>query len=519
MRDVSWRVDDGEPGPAGSGDDGTGLVSLHFLRSAVRRRWRLWVGLAVTGLLVGLGSIFVLPPTSSATATLLLVHAPDADPQSEMATDVSLLRTRTVASRVIGELDLGMSPEEFQELVTVSMETSTVLLLSVAGPDPAAARERTETLTEEFLRFRTEQLKLQSDAEAEGYQKQLDSLGKQAATLTARYEALSTGGPSGQEQASAVLTQRSQLNSRMNEIRASLEETKLATDAVVGGSHVLDPAETVPASQLREVTLRAASGLVLGAGLGLGLVLLAALTSDRLRRRDEVAVALGVPVRCSVGRLPRRGLGRLLPGAAARRRHLAMLVGLLRSALPRGTRSRLVVGAVQAESESAQLVAALATDLAEEGREVFLVDLSESGHLETLLRRRWTDPERPAPRVHRPKVVPTLSGGPTSGEVAAGVPAHDPAHYAWRAAEVVLTLAEVDPAIGTDHLAPWAERMVLVTAAGRSSAERLRTTAALVRASDLHLPFVVLTGADRRDESLGLTGLVLDAQAATREAR
>ena len=43
-------------------------------------------------------------------------------------------------------------------------------------------------------------------------------------------------------------------------------------------------------------------GLIAGLVLGLGIVVIRALLSDRLYRRDDVARALGAPVKLSVGR-------------------------------------------------------------------------------------------------------------------------------------------------------------------------------------------------------------------------
>ena len=53
----------------------------------------------------------------------------------------------------------------------------------------------------------------------------------------------------------------------------------------------------------------------------MGYVLVAELLSRRLRRRDDVAVALGAPVRLSVGPLRRRRWRLALPWRAAKRKH------------------------------------------------------------------------------------------------------------------------------------------------------------------------------------------------------
>ena len=76
---------------------------------------------------------------------------------------------------------------------------------------------------------------------------------------------------------------------------------------MVEGSEVLDAAAPLPHSgRLKLAILYAATGLVAGLALGLGIVIVMALVSDRLRRRDDVAHALGAPVNLSVGSVPRR---------------------------------------------------------------------------------------------------------------------------------------------------------------------------------------------------------------------
>jgi hypothetical protein len=102
--------------------------------------------------------------------------------------------------------------------------------------------------------------------------------------------------------------------------------------------------------------------------------------------------------------------------------------------------------------------------------------------------------------------VPSVARGPVgaSPRAATDLPEKDPLRPAWDNADVVLTLAEIDPAIGVEHLKSWADQVVLLVTAGRSSAELLRTTAGLIRSAALKLPFAVLVGADRTDESLGV---------------
>ena len=76
---------------------------------------------------------------------------------------------------------------------------------------------------------------------------------------------------------------------------------------------------------------------------------------------------------------------------------------------------------------------------------------------------------------------------------------------ACASANLLLTLATVDPSLGGEHLATWATDAVAVVTAGRSSWEKIHGVAELVRLSGTRLVSAVLVGADKTDESLGMT--------------
>ena len=87
---------------------------------------------------------------------------------------------------------------------------------------------------------------------------------------------------------------------------------------MVHDSKMLGAATAIPRSHVKGAALYVAGGLFGGLAVGMVIVIITALVSDRLRRRDDVAEALGAPVRLSVGALRRRRLpGR--PGRAAKR--------------------------------------------------------------------------------------------------------------------------------------------------------------------------------------------------------
>jgi capsular polysaccharide biosynthesis protein len=511
MIDTSWRIEDPDPEESSVGSTASGFVSLHFLRSALRRRWPVWVAAAVAGMLLGIAWTLAVPTKGQGTVTLMLAHDSGTDPAVAMATDVSLLRTRTVAQDVIDDLGLDMTPEVFQKTVAVTPVTSSVLQIDVAGPDDASAVARAEALSEAYLTFRGTQMKSQAQALVDGYQRQVDNLNHQVDTLTDQYKNLTAQGAEGQSQASEVLTQRSQAYGEISRIQQVMEDTSLQSDSIVKASHVLDDPSAVPQSGLKRIVINTMAGLILGLSMGVGLVLFQALTSGRLRRRDEVALALATPVRFSAGRISGPRKWRPAVRRSPPEQGLEVLAQGLETALSasKGRQARLALVAVDDIPDSALVIARLAAHLADSGKAVFLVDLTASGPLEAAVTKALAGdqqgPRSVEPEIFRPEGPPAFALGP----VGAAPHAHtelskgDPRRAAWSSADVVLTLAEVDPAVGVDHLTSWVDRVVLLVSAGRSSAERLRTAGELVRSAGLQLVFAMMCDADRTDESSG----------------
>lgn len=513
MIDTSWRIEDPDPEEVSVGGPSTGFVSLHFLRSALRRRWPVWVAAALVGMMLGIAWTAAVPSKSHGTVTLLLAHDPGVDPATAMSTDVSLLRTRTVAQTVIDQLDLPMTTEGFQASTTVTPVTPTVLVIDVAAPDDTSAVDRARALYLAYLTFRATQMESQSKALVEGYQAQVAALQQQVTDLSGKYDLLTAQGGAGQSEASDVLTQRAQTYGQISQIQQLIDDAKLQANSIVKASHVLDPPSVVPQSAKKRIVLNTMAGLIGGLALGMGLVLFQALTSGRLRRRDEVAVALAAPVRFSTGPLTGRGSRwRRLTRRSSPKRSLEVLVHGLESAISTPSKARparLALVAVDDGEEGAMVVGALGAHLAAEGKAVFLVDLTDSGRLEAALKKALARQQGPGPQVepvvHRPDGQPFLARGPlgASPDAATELSKGDPLRPAWNRADVVLALADVSPGVGVDHLTSWVDRVVLLVATGRSSAERLRTTGELVRAAGLELDFAMMVGADRTDESSG----------------
>jgi hypothetical protein len=163
---------------------------------------------------------------------------------------------------------------------------------------------------------------------------------------------------------------------------------------------------------------------------------------------------------------------------------------------------------VDSERIAALAVAALALSRARQGTRVVLADLY---------------PGAPAARLagaDRPGVYEVTTDGaaltvavPAEGDVEPGgplrllpdepTPADELLAGAWASADLLVTLAPLDPALGGEYISTWAPSIVPVIIAGQSRASWIHATGEMIRLAGLAPAPAVLAGTDGKDESLG----------------
>jgi capsular polysaccharide biosynthesis protein len=496
--DAAWELDDtGDDQPGGPIP--TGLVTLRYLWDAVRRHTRLWLVTGAVGLLVGIAVPFVLPAPSVASTKLLLTHQPGDDALSAMTTDVSLATTETVAIRVIHQLGLSESPDDLLKQYTVTSPTERVLQISVTAPTAGEAVRLARALGTTYLDFRMEQVR----ARQAPVKAQLDEARARLARLeknAARRARANGVGTQDQTTADGPGTPLSRAIDEVTQLQQTLNSEKAAT-ALVSSSHVLDPAAVVPKSALKTAGLDVLTGLGAGLILGIGFVLVRALLSDRLWRRQVVAEALGARITLSLRRVKHRtwwhALSPIVP-PMSNPAELALAARRLRELVTRQAtvRKTLVVVAGDDVTPAAIIVARLAEQLAADGQRVLVADLSGRDAVAREL--------VPADllSVHTPE-----GDGPHYGRLHTdGNDADEGLERVWDVADVVLTLSAVSAALGADHLATWGDEAVVVVTAGRSSATHIHTTGELVRLAGMRIATGILVGSDKNDETAGVPG-------------
>jgi capsular polysaccharide biosynthesis protein len=518
MSELSW--DDGPGTPPDGGDgQGRGLVTLNYLLGVLRRRRHVWLAAAGLGLVAALGLHVLSPPPREAATSVLVTHGIGDDPERAMATDAELAKARTVAARVRARLDLPLTTDDFRTSYAVSGLTDRVLRITAQAPSDEEAVHRADALAQGFLTFREQQIERRQRLVLEDLQPRIDGLLGEIDDLNGRIESAQTDSSEAAIQRLDDLeSQRGEAATELQQLQQTVKDTQLETVSMVGGTQVLDPAAVLPASSLKALAVDLATGLVGGLTLGVGFVLVAALLSDRLRRREDVAAALGVPVRLSVGhvstgdrrdtvaRLTRRAPRPALVHAV---RHLEHVL----DGLP--ARPALAVVAVDDTAAPARVVTTLAASLTRAGQRTVLADLTGQGALAQQF--ALTEPGAHVVPVEGSETPVTLVLPPEDdlaprGPLAPGLRETDPepwwageeAAEAWEQAQVRLTLVHLDPAVGADHLPGWATDAVAVVTSGRSNATRVHGTAELVRLSGTRLRSGVLLDSDVTDDSLGV---------------
>jgi capsular polysaccharide biosynthesis protein len=512
MIPAPWGTPDFESeDPSAPGRPLPTLLSLHFLRSAVRRQWLACVLSAVLGLLTAAALLVAFPPAHKAEAVLVLAHDEQVDPERAISTDVSLLTTRTVAAQTLTNLELTMTADDFLATVTAVPVSADVMSITLTAPTDVEAVRRLDAFTSAYLLFRAEQLASQSNVVVDGMNQRIAELQGEVAEITESINELLADGESGASDLSDAISRRTKVTTQIDTLEQAVQDATLRSASIASSSRVIDAAAVEPGGMKRRIVLTLASGLIAGAALGCGTVLFLAITSDRLRRRFDVATALEVPVPFSARRIaplprPWQRFPHLRAVDARRADERRRLAHAIEMELPGpGQWGRLAVACIDNADEVRFAMATAAMSLAADGRAVVLIDLTEHGGLDAAVEELMSGQTIERPTVLRPRGIPALADNAADLRVV-GHEDEEEDPPSPDLSDVSLVLADLDPSVAADHLTAWTERVIVVVTSGHSSVERVRTAGDLVRSAGLDLRFAALLHADATDVSSGLGG-------------
>jgi len=516
VREPAWVDDDGlfadEQSTAYPPD---ALVTFRFLRDAIRLHVRIWLVAALIGLAAGLASTVVIPTPHVSSTRLLLTHRDGEDPAKAMSTDTTLATTHTVAQRVIDQLNLPETQDDLLKQYSASAKTDRVLEIKAGAKTSEQATRLARSVALVFLVYRKEQIALQ-DAPL-----RRDLTAAQSDVSIAE-QAVRAAGDNPDQLAHPTSPEAVRLGAardRMQYVRQQLLDQQVQASRM-NSSRMLDVASPVPVSAKRTIVINAGTGLIAGLFVGLAFVIVRALISDRLWKRQDIARALGARIRLSS---ERPGRWRLLPyprylrESQRRQPEVRLMVQHLEQRIFWGERPTPAVAVVSVDDVKtcSLVVASLAVALAEEGKHVLVADLTDSGRLAGMLgvkehgthESRFSEPGRRID-VH----LPDQADGPAQGCYLRLSDSNRPSSSgdvaldaAWEVADLVLSLATLTPELGADHLATWASQAAVVVTAGRSTTTKVQATGEMLRLAGLEMDTAVVLHPDHTDEGVGVT--------------
>jgi capsular polysaccharide biosynthesis protein len=494
-----------------------GLTNLGFIRAALRRGARLWCALAVAGLLIGVGAVVKFPAPYQASTSLLLANTPGSSPGTTILNDQAIAQSRTVAGTVIRQLGLRENAAALLSKYTTTVESNQVLLIAVKASSSQAAVREANALARALLTFQADMLNHQQQLINTSLEQLITQSQQNISSMDAQISQLSAQHVSTAQQTkiASLKSDRAQATNALVVLKQTTATTEAsdqaANAAVVKDSQVLDVGAPIKQSRKKRLLLFVGGGLLAGLVLGIGIVVLGAIVSDRVRRRDDIARILRAPVKLSVGRVRlsrwrtgRRGL------AAAEDRNIRRIVAYLDSLVPAASDAPASLAIVPVDDLQipAICVVSLAVSLAQQGVRVILADLCTGAPAARLLGAaepgiRTVTAEDTQLAVAIPDPDDAVPAGPMQ-RGRRGASANDVAAAA-RSADLLLTMVALDPALGADHLRGWATGAVVMVTAGQSSAARIHGVGEMISLAGTQLISAVLIGADKSDESLGVT--------------
>ena len=483
------------------------FTSLGFIGSALKRKWRTWCAVALVGLVVGVGLYVKFPAAYQASTTILLRENPDENPSVAIQTDTTLAESSQLAERVIQQLGLRESVSSLLSSYTALAVTNNAITITVNASSSDVAVRLASALATDFLDLRANYYQTQQQQTASELDQQFNQAQQRLNSIDAQIAQVSA-----QPYSRAQQTTLNNLEAQ-RAIEIGIEQyansTKVSNNTItyqmVKFSQIMDGATALPHSRKKRMLEEIVGGLLGGLAVGLGIVIVQALVSERLRRRDDIADALGAPVRLSV-RSPRRRrrLGR--PGLTDR--DMGRVVAHLKNIVARGFpgSASLAIVAVDNARIVAPAVISLAVSCARDGRQVLLADLS-GGILTTILGAgppgvHTVQMEGGRLIVAAPEQEDIQPAGPFQRE-AQGARVSQELLAAWTSADLLIVLATLDPALDAGYVSTWATGAVAVVTAGQSSGTRIHGVGEMLRLAGTRLDSAVVIGADKSDESIG----------------
>lgn len=287
---------------------------------ALRRRWWIVAGLVSVAVAGGVSATVLKGPTFEARAGVLLPPA-SYDANGRSLRNVITERRIASSAAILGPAGQALSPpvpaSRLIKRVRVGTVGSDILEVAAQAPSGREAVALANAVAKEYVNFSENATADQANTSitllkdtAAALQTQIEKLGADIAAGSARLGALATGSPEAVQQAALIDSQRAaqvDATRQLSTINSRVADARLNAELTRRGLRILEPATTPNPAWRRQAVKRIGIAGLVGLLGGVILAIYLGHWDRRLRSRDEVAQAAGLPVLASLAvRPPKR---------------------------------------------------------------------------------------------------------------------------------------------------------------------------------------------------------------------
>jgi capsular polysaccharide biosynthesis protein len=286
------------------------------LKASVRAIWwrrRLVVALAGIGLCGGIAYPVLRPPMPSAVALVLLPPTSltsAGTPTRDVNTEIVIATSTTVLSAAGKSVSPSIGPAKLKHQVAVTAISQDVLQVRAQAPRALDAERLANAVASDYIRFVATSSSASTRNALSGLRRESSQLTQQIQGLQSQINAVSGRLTADGATSTAGLQDTSLLESLGNEQQqVSLQLENVNNEIVTGqlsgataeqGTRILQRATNAIIMSKLGIAADGAVGLAIGLLLGIPLALVRSRRDPRLRFRDEMAAAIGVPVLGSI---------------------------------------------------------------------------------------------------------------------------------------------------------------------------------------------------------------------------
>jgi capsular polysaccharide biosynthesis protein len=296
-------------------------VDLRSTWTILRRRSRLLVIAMVLGALAGLGLVWFFPPPYSSTSVVLLPSATQGGSgktgEYDTDTQVIIATSAEILARAGTQLKPQLSQEEVQRRVAAEARTDAILQITAGGSTSHQAEELASAVAASFVAYLEDSSRALSSAQRKVLQQRLDTLNdslrsvnteiKKATKRIADKGRTSAAGRADAAALSDLIAVRASTVLDMDSLKKQLAGQDITSGQVAAGASVIQPATPgVRADLATDALTRVLGGAAAAVGLTTLFLVVTNSRDPKLRSRDEIADAVGIPVITSVRTHPPR---------------------------------------------------------------------------------------------------------------------------------------------------------------------------------------------------------------------